>query len=86
MMNHKHCATVSHHFSFFGFHHRQNLYPSFFHLQARQGRYPQTYRDDISDEQIYEFLDKIYNGKATQEDIDMYTRKLGDEVAKVYGW
>lgn len=45
-----------------------------------------AYRDDISEEQIDEFLDKIYNGNATQDDIDMYTRKLGDEVAKVYGW
>lgn len=45
-----------------------------------------AYRDDISEEQIYDFLDKIYNGNATQDDIDMYTRKLGDKVAKVYGW
>lgn len=45
-----------------------------------------AYRDDISDEQIDEFLEKIYDGKATQDDIDTYTRKLGDEIAKVYGW
>lgn len=45
-----------------------------------------AYRDDVTDEQIEEFLDKIYEGKATEEDIDAVTRKLGDEIAKVYGW
>ena len=45
-----------------------------------------AYRDDVTDEQIYDFLDKIYNGNATQEDIDMVTRSLGNEIAKVYGW
>lgn len=45
-----------------------------------------AYRDDITDEQIEEFLDKIYDGEATQEDIDAITRRLGDEIAKVYGW
>lgn len=45
-----------------------------------------VYRDDISDEEIDEFLGKIYDGKATQDDIDKYTRRLGDEIAKVYGW
>lgn len=45
-----------------------------------------AYRDDLSDEQIEEFLDKIYSGTVTQEDIDKTTRKLGDEIANVYGW
>ena len=45
-----------------------------------------AYRDDATDEQIEEFLDKIYNGNATQEDIDATTRRLGDVIADVYGW
>jgi len=45
-----------------------------------------TYRDDVSEDQIEEFLDKIYEGKATQDDIDAVTRSLGDEIAEVYGW
>lgn len=45
-----------------------------------------AYRDDVSDEQIEEFLNKIYDGNATEDDIDRVTRRLGDEVAKVYGW
>ena len=44
------------------------------------------YRDDISDEQIDEFLEKIYSGEATREDIEANTRRLGDEIAEVYGW
>ena len=45
-----------------------------------------TYRDDITDEQIDEFKAKIYDGTATEDVINTVTRKLGDEVAKVYGW
>lgn len=45
-----------------------------------------AYRDDISDKQIEEFLEKIYDGSVTQDDIDTVTRGLGNEVAKVYGW
>lgn len=44
------------------------------------------YRDGISDEDIDEFLYKIYNGKATQEDIETVTCRLGDKIAAVYGW
>lgn len=29
---------------------------------------------------------KIYNGTATRRDITRYTRRLGDDIAKVYGW
>lgn len=45
-----------------------------------------AYRDDVTDEQIEEFLDKIYYGSVTQDDIDTITRELGNEIAKVYGW
>ena len=45
-----------------------------------------AYRDDVSEEQIEEFLNKIYNGDATEDDVNAVTRRLGDEVAKVYGW
>ena len=45
-----------------------------------------AYRDDVSDEQIEEFQSKIYNGTATEDDIREVTRKLGDEIANIYGW
>lgn len=45
-----------------------------------------AYRDDTSDEEIEEFLGKIYDGSVTQDNIDAVTRSVGNEVAKVYGW
>ena len=33
-----------------------------------------------------DFLDKFYDGNATQEDIDRVTDKLGGMIAEVYGW
>lgn len=45
-----------------------------------------AYRDDVTDEQIEEFLNKIYEGNATEDDVNTITRRLGDVVAKVYGW
>lgn len=45
-----------------------------------------TYRDDVTDEQIEEFLDKIYDGNATEDDIEAITCRIGDRIAKVYGW
>lgn len=45
-----------------------------------------AYRDDVTEEQIEEFLSKIYNGRVTDDDIDALTCSLGDEIAKIYGW
>ena len=45
-----------------------------------------TYKDGVSDEQVEKLKWKIYNGKATRADITRLTRRLGDEIGKVYGW
>lgn len=45
-----------------------------------------AYRDDVTEEQIEDFLDKIYEGKADWSDIEAMTVRLGDEIGKVYGW
>ena len=45
-----------------------------------------TYKDGVSDEQIENLKCKIYNGQATRADITRITRRLGDEIGKVYGW
>lgn len=45
-----------------------------------------VYKDNLSQEQIDNFKDKIYRGKATRSDITRYTRRLGDEIAPMYGW
>lgn len=45
-----------------------------------------AWRDGISDEQKENFLDKIYSGKVTSKDITRYTKSIGVDIKKVYGW
>ena len=45
-----------------------------------------TYKDGVSDAQIENLKEKIYRGTATRADITRITRRLGDEIGKVYGW
>ena len=45
-----------------------------------------AYKDGVSEEQIENLKWKIYNGRATRADITRVTRRLGDEIGKVYGW
>ena len=45
-----------------------------------------TYKDGVSQEQIENLKWKLYNGEATRRDITRITRRLGDEIGKVYGW
>lgn len=45
-----------------------------------------TYKDGVSQTQIENLHEKIYNGKATRKDITRITRRLGDEIGAVYGW
>ena len=45
-----------------------------------------TWKDGISDVQKENFLEKLYYGKFNRRDITRYTRRLGDEISKVYGW
>lgn len=43
-------------------------------------------RPELTDEQIDNFTDKLYEGTATMADIYRYTVRLGDLPAQVYGW
>ena len=45
-----------------------------------------AFRDGVSEDQMHDLEDKIYLGTATHEDIERITRRLGDEIGKVYGW
>lgn len=45
-----------------------------------------TYKDGVSDSQIDLLKEKLYSGRATRADITRVTRRLGDEIAKVYGF
>ena len=43
-------------------------------------------KPNLSDEQVENFLNKVYNGTHTSRDITKYTSSLVKEVNKVYGW
>ena len=45
-----------------------------------------VFKDDVSETQMENLRDKIYHGKATRADITRLTRRLGDEIAAVYGF
>ena len=45
-----------------------------------------TYRDGATGAQIDRLKEKLIDGTATREDITRVTRRLGDEIGKVYGW
>jgi len=45
-----------------------------------------VYKDNVSDTQKENLKNKIYDGTATKADVTRITKRLGDEIAKVYGW
>ena len=45
-----------------------------------------AWKDNITEEQKENVLDAIYNGKCTARMIRRYTRNIGGDVAKIYGW
>ena len=45
-----------------------------------------VYKDGVSETQIDNLKEKIYYGKATRADIVRVTHRLGDDIAKVYGF
>lgn len=44
-----------------------------------------VFKDNVTEDQIEDFKDKIYHGTLTEKDIDKYTHRLGDDIAGVYG-
>lgn len=45
-----------------------------------------VFKDGVTDTQIDNLQNKIYEGKATRADITRVTKRLGDDIAKVYGF
>lgn len=45
-----------------------------------------VFKDGVSETQIENLQEKVYRGRATRADITRLTKRLGDEIAKVYGW
>ena len=45
-----------------------------------------VYREDADDADREDLKEKLFFGTVTEEDIEQYTRKLGDIISEVYGW
>ena len=45
-----------------------------------------VWREDVSENQKDRLRERIYRGTATRYDITRVTKRLGDEIGKVYGW
>ena len=43
-------------------------------------------KEGLSEKQIDNFLEKIYHNAFSGRDISRYTRKIGPEIGKVFGW
>ena len=56
------------------------------HHDGRNYLYYRKFKDGLTEDDREDFLDKFYEGKATQEDIDRVTDKLGETIGAVYGW
>lgn len=56
------------------------------HHDGRNHYLYRVYKDTATDCQIENLKAKIYDGKATRADITRVTRRLGDDIAAVYGF
>lgn len=45
-----------------------------------------VYKDGVSEYQKDRLKEKLYEGTATRADVTRITKRLGDEIGKVYGW
>ncbi len=45
-----------------------------------------AYKDGVTEAQKDRLKEKLYSGTATRADITRVTKRLGDEISKVYGW
>lgn len=45
-----------------------------------------VFKEGVSETQIENLQEKVYRGRATRADITRLTKRLGDNIAKVYGW
>ena len=64
----------------------KNLRFSGVHHDGKNYYLYRTWKENLSEKQKENFLDKVYNGKATKNDISRYTKRIGDKVCAVYGW
>lgn len=64
-----------------------------FSIRKRLARSPcalvylyRAYKENVSEAQIDRLKEKLYSGTATRADVTRVTKRLGDEIGRVYGW
>lgn len=45
-----------------------------------------VFKEGVTEAQIERLQEKVYMGRATRADITRVTKRLGDEIGRVYGW
>lgn len=63
-----------------------DLYCDAIHHDGTNHYLYRAYKDGVSESQIELLKEKLYRGIATRADITRITRRLGDDIAKVYGF
>ena len=56
------------------------------HHDGRNHYLYRVYKEGTTEEQRDRLKEKIYEGSAARGDITRVTRRLGDEIGRVYGW
>lgn len=56
------------------------------HHDGRNYYIYRAWKPGVTYDQQDALLNKLYYGTATRHDITRYTRRLGDDIAEVYGW
>lgn len=56
------------------------------HHDGTNGYLYRVFKDDLTEDQIEDFQMKIIKGVLTEDDIEQCTNKIGDKIAKVYGF
>ena len=65
---------------------RKSPKAEWFHHDGTNHYLYRVYKDNVSESQKDRLKEKLYEGTATRADIVRITRRLGDDIGKVYGW
>ena len=62
------------------------FHASMFHHDGTNFVVFKAWKDGVTDEQKENMMDALYCGKCTERMLRRYTRNIGGDIAKVYGW
>ena len=65
---------------------KEGLFVTVHHHDGTNRYLFRVFKEGTTEEQRYNLEEKLFLEKATRADITRITRRLGDEIGKVYGW